>query len=165
MDQLKVCCHTSSHECAMYDSYSNMFCITYTTCKMPSTCAPNLPSTPGSHGMVHLLLLLCGVQHTRYNALSVGMTEQFSRVCPWWHWLLALTFKFIRARDQTRLPCEFGINPFSSSQRYSSDKQKNRTLSQTVLKTVPYMHAVIMAVITLCMSGGHGRVSVTAEQK
>jgi len=28
---------------------------------------------------------------------------------------LTLTFKLVRARDQTRLPCEFGANPFSSS--------------------------------------------------
>jgi len=26
-----------------------------------------------------------------------------------------LTFKLVRARDQTRLPCEFGTNPFSGS--------------------------------------------------
>jgi len=28
---------------------------------------------------------------------------------------LTLTFKLVRARDQTRLPCEFGTNPFSTT--------------------------------------------------
>ena len=35
--------------------------------------------------------------------------------CPWWPWPLTLTLKLVRARDQTRLPCEFGGNPFSGS--------------------------------------------------
>jgi len=39
-------------------------------------------------------------------------------------WHLTLTFKLIRARDQTRLPCEFGANPFSGS-RYISYTNKN----------------------------------------
>jgi len=30
-----------------------------------------------------------------------------------WPWPLTLTFTLVRARDQTRLPCEFGVNPFS----------------------------------------------------
>jgi len=30
-------------------------------------------------------------------------------------WLLTLTFKLVRARDQTHLSCEFGVNPFSGS--------------------------------------------------
>ena len=28
--------------------------------------------------------------------------------CPWWPWVLTLTFKLVQARDQTRLPSEFG---------------------------------------------------------
>jgi len=39
-------------------------------------------------------------------------------------WHLTLTFKLVRARDQTRLPCEFGANPFSGS-RYISYTNKN----------------------------------------
>jgi len=30
-------------------------------------------------------------------------------------WLLTLTFKLVWSRNQTRLPCEFAANPFSSS--------------------------------------------------
>ena len=30
-------------------------------------------------------------------------------------WLLTLTFQLIRAKDQTRLLCEFGANPFTGS--------------------------------------------------
>ena len=47
---------------------------------------------------------------------------------------LTLTFRLIQARDQTRLPCEFGANPFSGSQDISytnktlqTDGAKNRT--------------------------------------
>jgi len=40
-------------------------------------------------------------------------------------WPLTLTFKLARARDQTRLPCEFGTNTFSGS-RDISYTNKNR---------------------------------------
>jgi len=40
---------------------------------------------------------------------------------------LTLTFKQVPARDQTRLPCEFGANPFSGSPRYFIHKQKQTT--------------------------------------
>jgi len=75
-----------------------------------------------------LLLHLCCVWHTSYNALSMRMTQQFSRFCPWWPWPLTLTFKLVRARDQKRLPCKFGANLLSSS-RDMNDKQtkKNKT--------------------------------------
>jgi len=46
---------------------------------------------------------------------------------------LTFTFKLIRARDRTRLPCEFGANPFP---RYLIHKQKT-------LKTEPYLRAVM----------------------
>jgi len=40
-------------------------------------------------------------------------------VYPWWPWpwplTLTLKLKLVRATNQTRLPCEFGTNPFSSS--------------------------------------------------
>ena len=34
-------------------------------------------------------------------------------------WPLISTFKLVRAKDQTRLPCEFGANPFSGSRNIS----------------------------------------------
>jgi len=34
-------------------------------------------------------------------------------------WPLTLTFKLVRARDQTCLPCEYGANPFSGSRDIS----------------------------------------------
>jgi len=43
---------------------------------------------------------------------------------------LTLTFKLVRVRDQTRLPCEFGANLFSGSQRYFIHKQKNHRQGQ-----------------------------------
>jgi len=50
------------------------------------------------------------------------------------HWRLTLTFKLVRARNDTRLFCEFGANPFSGSWEVSytskkvADSAKNRTL-------------------------------------
>jgi len=38
--------------------------------------------------------------------------------------LVTLTFKLVRARNQTRLPCEFGANPFSGSQYISYANKK-----------------------------------------
>ena len=47
--------------------------------------------------------------------------------CPWWPWHLTLTFKVVRARDQTRLPCEFCANPSSGSGDISHTNNKNHT--------------------------------------
>jgi len=41
--------------------------------------------------------------------------------------LLTLTFKLVRARDQTRLSCELGANPFSSSRDISYRNKKTQT--------------------------------------
>ena len=30
-----------------------------------------------------LLYVVCSVRHTRYNALSMETTQQFSQFCPW----------------------------------------------------------------------------------
>jgi len=57
--------------------------------------------------------------------------------CSWWPWPLTLTFKLVRARDQTRFPSEFGSNPFSRSPGIWGTNKKNRTL-----KTEPYLCAV-----------------------
>jgi len=53
----------------------------------------------------------------------------------WWPW--PLTFKLVRARDQTRLPCEFVANPFGGSRDISytnkkSQSAKNRTLRSSL---------------------------------
>jgi len=56
-------------------------------------------------------------------------------------WLLTLIFKLLRARDQTRLPCEFHANQFSGSGDIShtnkkvTDSAKNRTL-RSLLRAV-----------------------------
>ena len=60
--------------------------------------------------------------------------------CPWRPclWPLILTFKLIRARDLTRLPCGFNVNPFSCSpdishtNKKSQTAPKNRTLSNSL---------------------------------
>jgi len=52
-------------------------------------------------------------------------------------WPLTLTFKLVRTRDQARLPCEFGANPFSGSPDISytkthTDSAKNRTFRSSL---------------------------------
>jgi len=48
--------------------------------------------------------------------------------------MVTLTFKVVRARDQTHLPCEFGTNPFSGSEIFHIQTKR----SQTAPKTEPY---------------------------
>ena len=43
---------------------------------------------------------------------------------------LDLDIQTLRARDQTRLPCEFGANPFSGSPRYFTHKEKSHRQHQ-----------------------------------
>jgi len=78
--------------------------------------------------------------HCQWEWLS-----SFPQFYPWWPWPLTLTFKLVRARDQTRLPYKFGTNLFSRSRDISvtneQKKTKKRTnnLSQTALKTEPFL--------------------------
>jgi len=78
-----------------------------------------------------------------YNALSMEMTQQFVvfvpgdlDICS-----LTLTFKLVRARDQRRLTCEFGANPFSGSQDMWGTNKKNPKVAEGT-KTEPYLRAV-----------------------
>ena len=48
--------------------------------------------------------------------------------------LVTLTFDLDQARDQTRLPCEFGANPFSGSRDISYTNKNHRL---TAPKTEP----------------------------
>jgi len=43
---------------------------------------------------------------------------------------LTLTFKLVRARDQTRLPCELGANPFSGSRGVRVTNNKNSAVAE-----------------------------------
>jgi len=51
-------------------------------------------------------------------------------IFPWWPWPFTLTFKLFRARDQTRLACEFGANPLNGSPRHFIHKQKSHRQRQ-----------------------------------
>jgi len=56
--------------------------------KVPVTMLSRHPVIPGSHGMVAewsrvMLHVICSVRRTPYNTLSMGITQQFSRFCPW----------------------------------------------------------------------------------
>ena len=77
----------------------------------------------------------CFTKHDPHAGRRKGRKCRF---CPWWPWPLTLTFKLIRARNQTCLPCEFGANSFSGSRdishtnKKSQTAPKNRTLSNSL---------------------------------
>jgi len=57
---------------------------TYTVRKPPSACTPVTLSSPATMQWSGLLLhVACSLRRTRYNALSMAMTQQFSQFCPW----------------------------------------------------------------------------------
>ena len=68
---------------------------------------------------------------------GTGLMKVHNVLCPWLSGPLTLTFKLVRARDQTRLPCEFGANPLSGS-RDIWFTNKDTKKSQSALKTEPY---------------------------
>jgi len=110
-----------------------VFYQTHTACKPPSACTAVNLSPPKCDTML-LSATACSIRCKPCYALSMGMTPHFFVFfCPWWPWPLTLTFRLVRARDQTRLTCKFGTNPFSRS-RYIwvtnkvTDGAKNRTL-------------------------------------
>ena len=75
------------------------------------------------------------------DALQCIVNGEENPLC--WPWPLTLTFKLVRARDQARLLCEFGANPFSGS-RYIWSTDKKVTHSA---KTEPYLRAVINRIV------------------
>jgi len=85
---------------------------TYTARKPLSVCNPITLSLPGSYGMdppaAHIL------QHTAH-ALQCTVNGDNSAVFFVFLSLVTLTFKLVQVRDQTRLPCKLGANPFSGS--------------------------------------------------
>jgi len=50
---------------------------------------------------------------------------------------LTLTFKLVRVMDQTRLPCEFGANLFSSSQDIWVVNKKNKVTDSSKNRNLP----------------------------
>jgi len=64
-----------------------------------------------------------------------------------------VTFKFVRASDQTSLPCKFGANPFSSPRDISytneqvTDSAQNRTLRSSL--RAANIVIIIIIIITL----------------
>ena len=79
------------------------------------------------NGPVCWCTTLCYFQWARYSAFFLGDLDL---------WPLTLTFKLIRARDQTRLLCEFGANPFAVPEIFhtktKSHSAKNRTLRSSL---------------------------------
>jgi len=54
-----------------------------------------------------------------------------------------MTFKLLRARDQTRLPSEFRAYPFNGSRDiWGTNKKQTNKKSQTQLKAEPYLRVV-----------------------
>jgi len=75
-------------------------------------------------------------------------------------WPLTMTLKLVRARDQTRLPHEFGVNPFSSSgdisytNKKSHRQRQKQNLTQFTASSnewnVRIRHNSYFAVLCLC---------------
>jgi len=88
-----------------------MFSQTYTACKAPEDRAPEDWS---------------------------GKNAALFRFCRWWPWPLTVTFKLVQARDQTRLPCEFGANLFNHSRDIWVTNKKNPELNMFFSKHTPH---------------------------
>jgi len=82
-----------------------------------------LPSHPGKNGMVPSAADWLYFQPARYSAFSVGKKFVPGDLDLW---PLTLTFKLLRARDQTSLPCEFGANQFTGSRDISYTKKQTK---------------------------------------
>jgi len=83
--------------------------------KINGTQAPKVIPRQGPYGVVRCCCMLFSA--SAYHSYAAGGVSSAKRVfCLWWLWPLTLTFEHFRARHQTRLPCEFGANPFSCSQ-------------------------------------------------
>jgi len=98
--------------------------------------------TPASNGMIPSAAAWRCLQRARYNA-SCSRTDHSFAAGGWREctarfnpgdldlWPLTVTFKLAQARDQTRLPGEFGINPFSHSRFiWCTNKQKRKSHRQ-----------------------------------
>jgi len=74
------------------------------------------PSPPAAMEWSRLLLVdvICSVRRRRPWWRLTMHCQRAGRPLSWPS-PLTLIFKLVRARDQTRLPCEFGTNPFSDS--------------------------------------------------
>jgi len=81
----------------------------------------------------------CLLLHAAYGASLAmhcqwGWLRTFSFFCPWWPWPLTLTFKLVWVRDQTRLTCKFGTNPFCRSRHiWVTNKVTDSTKIRTLL--------------------------------
>ena len=94
-----------------------------------------LLSPPAATEWCRLLLhVICSVQCMPYNALSMGMTQQFFRFCSWWPWHSNSSNRGTTHALRVNLVRIWDIWV------WQNEKQK----SQTVLKTEPYLRAVII---------------------
>jgi len=94
-----------------------------------------LPKTPFL-SVVNLIFGLVWVRDQTYllqiSSAIPEISAENSVICSWWPW--PLTFKFVWARDQAHLPCEYGANLFtgkwdiSYTNKKVTDSTKNRTL-------------------------------------
>jgi len=97
-----------------------MFYQTYTARKAAEI-------TPGSDEMVPSAAAWRHLQRARSIPSLAGSRKWASRFFVPGDldlWPLTLTFNLVRARDKTRLPCEFGAIRFQPFPRYLRHKQK-----------------------------------------
>jgi len=103
---------------------------------LPNITARKPPkSSPGCGRMVPSAVVWRYLQRARYKTSCNRTDHSFAarrwwectaRFCPWWPWPLTLTFKLARVKDQTRLPREFGANPFSHSRDILFTKKQTK---------------------------------------
>jgi len=88
-------------------------------------------------------------------------------------WPLTLTFKLVRARDQTRLSCELGANPFSGSpdisytnKKLPTDGVKNRTFRSSLRAVIKHhSYTVFMFIWNLERVLHHKSISALQIQR
>ena len=128
---------------------------------LPNITARKPPkSSPGCGRMVPSAVVWRYLQRARYKTSCNRTDHSFAarrwwectaRFCPWWPWPLTLTFKLARVRDQTRLPREFGANPFSHSRDILFTKKRTKRQKVTDSGKNITLRSLLRAVESSCV--------------
>ena len=86
------------------------------------------------------------------NRTQAAERDEKCRFCSGEPWPLTLTFELVSAKDQTRLPCQFGANPFSGFRdiSYTNEKKSQRqkqNLTQFIACGNDFSTVLFMAVL------------------
>jgi len=78
------------------------------------------------------------------NRTKAAERDEKCRFCSGEPWPLTLTFELVSAKDQTRLPCQFGANPFSGFRDISYTNEKSHSAKNRILRSS--LRAVMISV-------------------